>query len=95
MATDVLRPPVEGDELYTLTEACAYLKISPATMRRRVKERRIRFIRMGGVLRFWRSALDEYLAKQTFTVEPTPASQARAAGTPTPRSQATRKGRAA
>lgn len=93
MATDVVRAPTEGDELFTLQEAASYLKVSPATMRRRVRSKRVRHIRMDGVLRFWRSDLDAFLDEQTVSVEPTPVSEARLAATPTRRSQAAHKGR--
>jgi excisionase family DNA binding protein len=95
MSADPQVPVTEGD-LLTMNEAAAYLKTSTTTLRRWVRNKKVRHVRMGGVLRFWRGDLDAFLAGQTVPVEDTPVSKARAAaGAPSQRSQAARRGRAA
>jgi excisionase family DNA binding protein len=95
MSTTVSEAATQGDELLTLQEACVYLKLSSATLRRKVRNRQVEHVRMDGVLRFWRSRLDAYLSTHTVVVvEPPAPSQSG----PTARSRAAaagRKGRAA
>lgn len=53
-------------KLYTLREACEYLKISTATMYRLVKAKEISYNKIGkgrGMYRFTQEDLDHYLQK--------------------------------
>lgn len=93
MTTVVSETSTQGDELLTFQEACGYLKLSSATLRRKVRGKQIEHVRLDGLLRFWRSKLDEYLATHTVAVVETPAAVQEG---PTARSRgAHRKGRAA
>lgn len=53
-----LQSPVEFD----LVGAAQYMTITPRHMRRLVAERRVTFLKVGRLLRFRRSDLDQYLA---------------------------------
>src|SRR5580704_8213535 len=52
------------DELLTVTETAKYLKISVTGVRRLQQRRLMPFIKVGGSLRFARSDLRAYIAKQ-------------------------------
>lgn len=64
MTTTTMRPPL------TVTGAAEYLNIRPRHIRRLVAERRVRFLKVGRLLRFDPDDLDKFL--QQSAVEPKP-----------------------
>ena len=60
-------PPVELERLYTKAETAELLNISQRFVTRLVLERRIRFVKVGRLVRIPRSAIEELLV--TGTVE--------------------------
>lgn len=49
-------------ELWTVEEAARYLKMHPETIRRKVRENAIPFVRLGRWIRFRKESLDEWIA---------------------------------
>ena len=54
-----------SDDLLTEAEAAEYLHVSPETLRRYRRQRRLRFTRSGNTVLYRRSWLDEFLAAHT------------------------------
>ena len=73
MGTSVRKKVTESDELFTIGEASAYLDVSPQRLRRLCRERRLRHVRDGYLIKFYRADLDAFKDEQFFVVEPTPA----------------------
>lgn len=59
-----LTEPASAIELLTIPEGAAFLKISKSGMRRLQHERHISFFKVGGSIRFAKSDLVSYLARQ-------------------------------
>jgi excisionase family DNA binding protein len=53
------------DELLTVDEMAAVLRVHPVTLRRFVAQGKVPVIRVGGSLRFQKDAVIEHLAKGT------------------------------
>lgn len=53
------------EPLLTLEDVCGYLKVKPATIYKMVRERRIPYIKQGGILRFKVSALEHWEKQHT------------------------------
>jgi excisionase family DNA binding protein len=54
-----------GDRLFTREQAAERLNVTPRFVTRCVQERRIRFVRVGRMVRIPEAALDEYIASNT------------------------------
>lgn len=52
-------------ELLTVKEAAEYLATKEGHVRRLVSERRIAFVKIGGLVRFRRGTLDQFIADGT------------------------------
>jgi putative molybdopterin biosynthesis protein len=52
-----------GEELLTVDEAAAVLKLKPWTIRHWVSDRRIPYVKLGSAVRFLRSDLDHFIKK--------------------------------
>lgn len=52
-------------EIFNLSEAAAYLNMSPHTLRKKIDENKITYIQDERVLQFRKKHLDEYLDKYT------------------------------
>ena len=50
-------------ELWTVAETAHYLKQHPETIRRKVRERAIPYVRLGRWLRFRKEVIDEWIAQ--------------------------------
>jgi excisionase family DNA binding protein len=59
---------VKGDRLFTRKEAAERLNVTLRFVTRCVQERRIRYVRVGRLIRIPEAALNEYIA--THTVDP-------------------------
>jgi excisionase family DNA binding protein len=57
-------PPAASREVMTLREAAAYLNCHHATLYRLVRRGEFPFFKVGSDLRFKRSAIDEWIARQ-------------------------------
>jgi len=65
------RPPFEsGNEILTLEEVAAYLRLTPQTIYKWAQERRIPAVKLGKEWRFRRSILDRWLDEQMLGGEP-------------------------
>ena len=53
-------------EIFNLSEAAAYLNMSPHTLRKKIDENKITYIQDGRVLQFRKKHLDDYLDRHTF-----------------------------
>jgi excisionase family DNA binding protein len=63
--TDQRRPLTElGNEILTLEEVAAYLRLTPQTIYKWAQERRIPAVKLGKEWRFRRSILDRWLDEQ-------------------------------
>jgi excisionase family DNA binding protein len=63
--TDQRRPlPESGNEILTLEEVAAYLRLTPQTIYKWAQERRIPAVKLGKEWRFRRSILDRWLDEQ-------------------------------
>jgi excisionase family DNA binding protein len=63
--TDQRRPLSEsGNEILTLEEVAAYLRLTPQTIYKWAQERRIPAVKLGKEWRFRRSILDRWLDEQ-------------------------------
>ena len=62
-AAVVSRPSLRDDPLYTREEAAEILNVTLRFVTRCVQERRIRYIRVGRMVRIPESALREYLSR--------------------------------
>ncbi len=58
----------ERERPWNYEQLCAYLEISDSTAHRWVMERRIPFMKMGHLVRFFRSQIDAWLKSQTISV---------------------------
>lgn len=63
---------VNPDPLLTYQQAAEYTGLSSRSMHRLVAQRRIGCVRIGGLVRLRRSALDELIAQHTTAPDPTP-----------------------
>jgi excisionase family DNA binding protein len=54
----------KAPEVLTFEQAAAFLQVSTRTLRRWVAEKRLPFAKVGGLLRFRRSALLEWLREE-------------------------------
>lgn len=61
--TALARTPLVEDRLYTREEAAEVLNVTLRFVTRCVQERRIRYVRIGRMVRIPKSALDEFLCK--------------------------------
>jgi excisionase family DNA binding protein len=69
--TDQRRPsPESGNEILTLEEVAAYLRLTPQTIYKWAQERRIPAVKLGKEWRFRRSILDRWLDEQMLGGEP-------------------------
>jgi excisionase family DNA binding protein len=59
--TALARPPLVEDRLYTREEAAEVLNVTLRFVTRCVQERRIRYVRIGRMVRIPESALEDYL----------------------------------
>ena len=57
-------PQQSKDELLTVAETCRYLKITPRTLYRYLKDRSIPGFKLGKEWRFLRSDLEEWIRKR-------------------------------
>jgi excisionase family DNA binding protein len=55
--------------LLTVTEAAERLRVSPRTVQRLYRDRKLPFIRIGGQVRFPDAALTDWIASQTIYTE--------------------------
>jgi excisionase family DNA binding protein len=53
--------PKPGDQLLTVEEAAAYLRVTEGSIYQRVARGQIPYLKMGRLLRFWRSSLEAYI----------------------------------
>ncbi len=56
-------------DLLTFEQACAYLNVTSAWLRRAVAERRLPFYKFNRLLRFDRAALDRFIAESFVQAE--------------------------
>ncbi len=56
---------IKRDELLTKAEAAEYLNTSVRHVTRLLQERRLPYVKLGGLVRIRRSALDEYIDSRT------------------------------
>jgi excisionase family DNA binding protein len=63
MAKDMKLVRIEDDEIWTPQETAGYMKVTVASVYQRVARKEIPYIKMGRLLRFKRSALEEYIHK--------------------------------
>jgi excisionase family DNA binding protein len=68
--TDQRRPLDSGNEILTLEEVAAYLRLTPQTIYKWAQERRIPAVKLGKEWRFRRSILDRWLDEQMLGGEP-------------------------
>ena len=67
------------DEIMTVEEVAAYLKLSPGTIYNKVSRDEIPFLKLGGAVRFRRSEIDSWAeAHRRDSGEPEPDSEAAA-----------------
>jgi excisionase family DNA binding protein len=68
----------ESDGLMTVDELAVYLKLKPGTIYNRVSRNEIPYLKVGGLLRFRRSEIDDWTEKhrQGAPVNETPADEA-------------------
>lgn len=59
---------MQGDRLMSSREVRAYLHVSTKTLQRYVKDGLISYVRMRGVLRFRKSAIDYFVSKNEVKV---------------------------
>jgi DNA binding domain, excisionase family len=59
-----MNKPAQQEELLTAKEASRYLKISPRTLYRHIKEHQIPALKLGREWRFIKSELDKWLIKK-------------------------------
>ena len=62
--------PESGNEILTLEEVAAYLRLTPQTIYKWAQERRIPAVKLGKEWRFRRSILDRWLDEQMLGGEP-------------------------
>ena len=62
----------ELEDISTLEQAAAYLKIEPTKLRRLVHQRKIAVLKQGHTLTFPRSALEAYVLANTTNLPATP-----------------------
>ena len=53
-------------ELYTIEEAAALLKVKVSRLRKAVFKQEVKFIKLGALVRFKRSHLEEWIERRTF-----------------------------
>jgi excisionase family DNA binding protein len=63
---------VKGDRLFTREEAAERLNVTLRFVTRCVQERRIRYVRVGRMIRIPEAALNEYIASRTVDPRPQP-----------------------
>jgi len=63
-------PPDSGNEILTLEEVAAYLRLTPQTIYKWAQERRIPAVKLGKEWRFRRSILDRWLDEQMLGSDP-------------------------
>jgi len=68
--TDQRRPLDSGNEILTLEEVAAYLRLTPQTIYKWAQERRIPAVKLGKEWRFRRSILDRWLDEQMLGSDP-------------------------
>jgi excisionase family DNA binding protein len=58
---------IQSDEIYDTSQAAAYLGVTPRTLEvwRCTKRHKIPYIKVGRLVKYRKSALDAFLAKQT------------------------------
>jgi excisionase family DNA binding protein len=61
--------PTPSDSLLNVDEAAAYLGLSEKSVRKRVGDRKIPYIKVGALLRFRREQLDAWLDANSFAPE--------------------------
>jgi excisionase family DNA binding protein len=54
---------IDKDKLVTLMEAAAHLRVGRSTMQKLVRERKIRFFKIGRVLRIRLASIDKFIAR--------------------------------
>jgi excisionase family DNA binding protein len=54
---------IDKDKLVTLMEAAARLRIGRSTMQKLVRERKIRFLKIGRILRIRVDSIDKFIAR--------------------------------
>ena len=64
------RGPAPGNEILTLEEVAAYLRLTPQTIYKWAQERRIPAVKLGKEWRFRRSILDRWLDEQILGGDP-------------------------
>ena len=64
------QPAVRNDPLYTREEAAEFLNVTLRFVTRCVQERRIRYVRVGRMVRIPESALAEYLSSNSVPLRP-------------------------
>jgi excisionase family DNA binding protein len=62
---NLVRPAASEDRLYTRQEAAEHLNVTVRFVTRCVQERRIRYVRVGRMVRIPETALAEYIATNT------------------------------
>ena len=64
------KPVLDTGRLYTRQEAAEQLNVTVRFVTRCVQERRIRYVRVGRMVRIPETALDEYIASNTVPTRP-------------------------
>lgn len=66
-SVSVSPPSGATPEVMTIEELASYLKLATATLYRKVQDREIPFTKVGNLLRFTKSSIDSWLARNTTT----------------------------
>lgn len=66
-ATADVAPPASTPDVMTIQELAVYLKLAVETLYKKVQAHEIPFTKVGNLLRFTKSSIDQWLARNTTT----------------------------